>query len=340
MGRIFAIDYLKFVMALLVAVGHSGLLQNHLDLPLFLLSGSIFRLIVPSFALVSGYFLFRIMQKGKFGWWMKRVIMLHVLWTMVYAPIWINFISRPRDLMGPFFWGYMQLWYLAGMIVAGFMVYGALLIGRWTRAGMAPLILGAVVCAVIGVALEYISTLGYRPIAVHHYRNGFFVIFPFMAMGYLIARALAKREQEGAAIGAWDLPQALRPKVLIPLFLVAVVLMLAESYFIAMKVGVSEVNSPEIPASAYLGAGLLFLIVLQLDLPRPMLDIGFLSGAIYFMHVLFQLAAGWAGVTNEWLILAAGVIGPSVLGLAYLRLMGILRTKPARTESRAGSGAG
>ncbi|WP_041527299.1 acyltransferase family protein [Paracoccus aminophilus] len=326
MVRIYSIDYLKFVMALLVALGHSGLLQNHLGLEVFVFANSLLRLIVPSFAIASGFFLFHVVAKRKLGLWMRRVLMLHVLWTVFYAPIWLNYVTKPRDLLAPFIWGYMQLWFLAGMVVAGVMFAGLLWLGKRLGGATRLLVLVAVLCAIAGVVLQYVNITGLADMPMHRYRNGPFIIFPFMVMGYVLAGVVKNRGLEA-------LPG---PRLILPLSLLALLAMVAEASWVALNYGLSERSYLEVPFFSYLGAGLLFVLTLRLKLPKPVLDLGYLSGSIYFLHVFFELVAGWSGVSNEWLVLLAGIVGPIIVGLAYLRLMAVLRPGRKRQDETGG----
>ena len=312
-GRVHSLDYLKLLMALFVALGHSGVLTADVSVTKFVIGNGILRNAVPVFSLVSGYFLHAVVMRGKGRAWLRKALWLYSFWFAVYlawalivAPEWLMpNLSTPRAVAGLYVWGYLHLWYVVGLFVAGAMVLAMLRLGRATGWGHGPLVVLAVFCAVAGCVMEYLSITGTWPIPTHRYRNGIFIIYPFAALGYLLADRVARQ-------GLAGLPRA---RVMGPLAGAALVLMMAEAWLVARNYGIGNEQFTEIPVSAYLCAPAAFVFFLRMNLPRPVLNLGYLSAAIYFLHAMIEVTAGEMGVANPYMVFLLGVAVPCVAAL-------------------------
>lgn len=318
MSRIYSLDYLKFILACFVAFGHSGLIQNHLNIANFAFGNGVLRNAVPVFSVVSGYFFYMAVTKGKAMVWLRRVLVLYLIWMAFYAPVWMGYVHSARDFARTMVYGYMHLWYVIGLFVAGCLMVALLKLGRATGLGRKPLVIAAVLCALAGIAMEYLSISGVYDIPMHRYRNGVFIIFPFAVIGYLVAARVSHH-------GLDSLP---RPALLAKIALVAVLAMVIEAWVVAMIWSPVERSFLEIPATSLAAGAAIFLLALRLKLPKPMVDLGFLSASIYFLHVAVELFAADKGVRNEWLIFALGVVVPVVIGLIFRQITGLFQRRP------------
>lgn len=86
--RNLSLDALKIVMAMMVVGLHAGFLRDvHPGLSHFFTNG-LFRVAVPTFLVINGYFLERQLDQG-LGAWVRRVALLYGLWMAIYAPLWL-----------------------------------------------------------------------------------------------------------------------------------------------------------------------------------------------------------------------------------------------------------
>lgn len=334
MGRIWSLDYLKLLMACAVALGHSGVLTNDLDMTRFVLGNGIIRNAVPVFSIVSGYFLHSVMSRGRGYVWLKHALFLYAFWFVIYlvwaealAPDWLRpDISSPRRLVSLFVWGYLHLWYVIALFVAGTMVVAATWLGKCCGQGNRPLMVAALICAIAGCVMEYLTISGLYPVSTHHYRNGVFIIFPFVTIGYLTASHVATR-------GLQSLPSL---RILWPGALIALCAMCLEVWLVGRNFGVSPSTFTEVPVTSYFCGLAIFLLFLRMDLPKPALNLGFLSAVIYFLHAMVEVSLTEIGITNDWLVFAGGVALPVIFGLMFKAAHKIRRERPRRAGSTNG----
>lgn len=124
------IDLLKVVLAFIVVAAHmspeSGL-TNYLGLFCYELRG--FAVItIPSFFIISGYFLRNhINNKDYFFKYIKRILLLFIVWQVIYFPILIKaYLAHQLDFMRLIkdaFYGCGHLWYLIATAQATLLVY-------------------------------------------------------------------------------------------------------------------------------------------------------------------------------------------------------------------------
>ncbi|WP_414601615.1 hypothetical protein [Klebsiella variicola] len=69
----------------------------------FLVNG-IFRVAVPTFLVINGYFLFPVIGTEKFRTQIKKLLILYVTWMIIYAKFWL-FNDNPIELIITFFLG-------------------------------------------------------------------------------------------------------------------------------------------------------------------------------------------------------------------------------------------
>jgi fucose 4-O-acetylase-like acetyltransferase len=93
--RNLSIDYLKVALALSVVLLHLNFLRVDLPELGFILVNGVFRLAVPLFLIITGYYFTQITTFGKFKSWFFRILILYVIWMIFYLPYWFN----PNDLL-------------------------------------------------------------------------------------------------------------------------------------------------------------------------------------------------------------------------------------------------
>ncbi|RCW83442.1 acyltransferase family protein [Paracoccus lutimaris] len=310
MNRIHSLDYLKLALAVLVAFGHTYWLQSHMSALVFMIGNGLMRVMVPTFCIVVGYFLFSAVARGKSGKWLWRVLALYMFWMLVYLPFWLNEVHGPVSLIKTLLLGFFHLWFMAGIVVAGTIVIGLRLLVRAISPALEvpALIVTSAICAAIGVAMQYASLAGLAEIGVRKFENGVFMCFPFVAIGYLIGRRVAQG-------GMQSLPA--RPLVLAATVLGAGLLMI-EARLVELRWG--DAVMLDIPISAYVAAPALFLPTLGTRLPQPAIRLDPISAAIYFMHVLALKLAGALGVTDLAGLMLFAIGLPTLLAVIGERL--------------------
>lgn len=308
--RIHSLDYLKLGLAVLVAFAHTYWLQTNMTPRLFLIGNGLMRVMVPVFCIVAGYFLYSAVARGKGVKWLWRVLALYLFWMAVYFPFWLNEIHGLVSLVKELLWGYFHLWFMAGILVAG----ALLLILRALGRVLAPayeyrILLGAaLVCAVIGVTLQYMALSGVAQIGVKKFSNGLFMCFPFVTIGYLCGRRVAR-------LGTLGLP----PRWLVlSLTIGGLGLLMIEAWLVQARW--TDDVMLDIPASSYIAAPALFIATLGTRLPAPPIRLDPISAGIYFMHVLALHLAHALGFTHlmDLMLFAVGL--PTLVALLLQRL--------------------
>lgn len=120
--RNLSIDYLKVILAFFVIFLHLNFLGNSFNPINFIFVNGLFRVGVPLFLLISGYFFYNIKNFIQFKKWLFRVGLLYLIWMIFYSKFWFDHHSFKSNLINIFF-GYYSLWYLAGLIFAGCILY-------------------------------------------------------------------------------------------------------------------------------------------------------------------------------------------------------------------------
>lgn len=205
------LDVMKLVMAVVVIAVHTRPEVSFSNHSVKMIFEGIYSLAVPFFFMASGFLLFRKVRlpledvgKDRILSYLKRILKLYVVWTMIYLPLtiygfWkeeipaleaIVFFGRNILLVGE---NYMSwpLWYLLGLITAICIIY-CLLRFRFSVNGI---VIISVIIAVLGVSLDYLNDNSILPYISDLYfsvfvttRNGLFVGFMYVALGLLCTR--------------------------------------------------------------------------------------------------------------------------------------------------------
>jgi len=308
--RIHSLDYLKLGLAVLVAFAHTYWLQTNMTPRLFMIGNGLMRVMVPTFCIVAGYFLYSAVARGKGVKWLWRVAALYLFWMAVYLPFWLDQVHGLGSLVKTLAWGYFHLWFMAGILVAG----AVILLLRGFARKLAPayeyrILLAAVaVCAVIGLVLQYVALSGVMQIGVKKFSNGLFMCFPFVAIGYLCGRRVARLGMEG-----------LPPRWLVlACTLGGAGLLMIEAWLV--QVWRSDQVMLDIPVSAYVAAPALFMATLGTAMPPPPIRLDPISAMIYFMHVMALFLANALGVRDLAGLMLFGVGLPTLAALLLGRL--------------------
>lgn len=325
MRRIHSLDYLKTFLALFVVLAHTNWIQNNMTPGLFVFGNGIMRILVPLFCIIAGYFLQTSVVRGKAGKWLWRVMALYLFWMAAYLPIWHGQVTGLWSFATTMLWGFFHLWFLIGLFFGGLAVVAL----NWLGGRIAPqrriwfIMVPAAICAAIGLEMEYADLAGYADIAVQRYRNGLFMCFPFVAIGFVIRGHIAR-------VGFEALPRA---GYAAAVFGVGMILLCVEAWLVQSRFGLGVMI--EIPVMTYVVVPALFVLALQVELPPQPVDLGLVSASIYFIHVwAFRLA----DLLNVEHLLGLMVIGaglPTLIALIY----GPLAAKWQHAPRKVGQGS-
>lgn len=304
MTRNRSIDVLKIVMAVFVVGVHVNPLESLGHTGELLFGNGLFRLAVPVFFLINGYYFEDTAAKGGTARYVGRALTLYAIWSLVYLPAWALPLDRlsagaiSRNLII----GYWHLWYLPGLALAA--ALGAATRRwppGWTLLAMALAWLTAT-GIVYGIATD---TLAVRD-TTYVYRNGLLMGFPFLTAGMLIRR--------------YQLEERITLGLLVPLTLGAVALVLLESVLLSTY-GARFVNH-DCLFSLALACPLLLLVALKLRWPGSGKALATYANGLYFLHVAFCVigfrftalphAAIWimavaGGLAGTWVLIRTGL---------------------------------
>ncbi len=190
------LDLVKIVLAVMV-VGIHGL-SNPQTMVALALKDYLFRIAVPVFMLINGYYLAgRLGDFEKFKTWMIRVAVLYGLWMAVYLPVMINdevaqhsgLIKGAFHVGLDFIFGFHHLWYLSAVFWAGIAIY---LMRGWSERTKIMLAIGLYLVGVVlqyaGALLPHDTRLGKLMEISYLHRNAVFFGYPMLYLGYLMAR--------------------------------------------------------------------------------------------------------------------------------------------------------
>lgn len=276
MNRSLSVDILKIVLACLVVGIHSGFLEDFSALACYLTAGGLFRIAVPIFFVINGFYFFSVPQ-DRIATWFKRVLLLYLFWTLFYIGYWfrmetVNLFEIAR-VIKTLLVGHEHLWYLPAMI-------GAAAILLCVRKLSTPLLLAiALFLFAIGLSIQYLgnyhvfsgSWIDKALNVLWFYRNFLFFAFPFFAIGYLLRRT--------------EIYKKINLSPLVVLALLALLLLLLEVYCDFKLQPAPE--GFDIFLCLILVCPLIFVLALKFEIKGDSKTLALYSTGIYFIHPLF-----------------------------------------------------
>ena len=236
----------------------------------------IFRIAVPVFLLISGFYFYQTLESNNTALWFKRCLMLYCFWMLIYSVFWF----KPAGLSLKMFLlqlvvGYYHLWYVAGMIGAALML---VIIRRFNSP---TLIFICIATYLMGVIIQYAGNYHVVDNArvdniininfVH--RNALFFSLPFFCIGYLIHKHNIHKLISFTAA-----------KVLTAL---GIALLSVEIYFNYIAPG--RDGGFDNFFSLIILCPSLFILFMHINLFSNTKSIALYATAIYFVHPLFLL---------------------------------------------------
>lgn len=189
-----ALDFAKFSCAFMVVAQHSNFFIDINHLVNYLTINGFFRVAVPIFLLISGFYFFKIKNFLQLREVVQRLLILYFFWNLIYLPFWFNnghgVLENLKNFMFYIVLGYRHLWYMSGLIAALLILY---LIRNANSFLMFFLVFALYV---FGVFIQYAGNYNiFQNDLLNSYanlnwvhRNFLFFCFPFLALGFLISK--------------------------------------------------------------------------------------------------------------------------------------------------------
>lgn len=299
MMRNLSIDWFKIILALFVVLLHLDILTGRIPWLGFLLCNGLFRIAVPIFLVISGYYFVSIDSGTKLKKWCFRLGSLYLIWMLIYLPLWIDTASVPIKIII----GYDHLWYLIGTLFAGVLLYVVRKLNDRSLLGISLFLF------LIGFSMQWIGNLhllnGKSDVLFNYiplYRNGLFFCFPFMTIGFLLQKSAHKIVKV--------------PTVYAVLSAVAVLLL--EACLTYRLTGPGEVL--DLLLSLYIVAPLCFLYVRSIRVDGLSKDIASFSIGIYLFHLyVIHWARPRQDALGEWQVMV--VLGITFIGAFVLTIL-------------------
>lgn len=266
--RSLAIDLLKIVLALFVVGLHIHFLRDSFPILSYVLVNGLFRLGVPVFLMISGYYFFFINDFAKLKKWLYRIFVLYAIWTVIYIPLW-----KEGDTISNIVFGYHHLWYLNGTLFAGILLF-------FLRNKSPKLILSLVLLFFLcGYTIQYLGNShtfeGKTDVLLNKYpmyRNFLFDCFPFLAIGFLIKKL--------------ELDVKITPSVNMVLISVSAVVL--EAFANITILNLPKKDSVDLLFSLLIACPVLFIYCKNLSFKTDSKILASISTAIYFIHPLLM----------------------------------------------------
>lgn len=179
-------------MAFMVIALHAGFLREFTLLGEYLSVNGFFRIAVPVFLIINGFYFYPVLTQKTHAYWLKRISILYIFWMVFYSYFWFSipefsFISFAKFLQNIFI-GYYHLWYLSGVIGAAIIL---IILARLSSKVIVGFSLITFIC---GVIIQYLGNYHVfegsiidKLFNLHWFhRNMLFLAFPFFSIGYLI----------------------------------------------------------------------------------------------------------------------------------------------------------
>ncbi|WP_439183623.1 acyltransferase family protein [Carboxylicivirga taeanensis] len=264
------LDLLKLLLAFLVITGHAKFLTDTSESLSYYLNNGLFRIVVPIFLIISGYYFSNAVNGHKVIRWFKKILLIYLIWMAVYIPMW--FVMDFANFMMKLFMGWHHLWYLIAIVYAGICVYALKDVKASLLIGLAFFLLVTGYIIQLGFITDFFTDFPYLSKHSRYiYRSFIFIGFPYFYVGYYI------RQQNVAA--------KLNRAQSILLVCVGLVLINLESYFFYNQLNLHR--EIDIKLSALVLAPSLFILTskfnLKMNVDGKMLAV--YSTNIYLIHV-------------------------------------------------------
>lgn len=186
-NRNISLDIFKIFLSILVVLIHADFLNEYSQQASYTLVNGLFRIAVPIFFMINGYFFVIVLKNNKLTDWLKRVGLLYCIWTIIYIPFWYKL--NITKILETLIVGYYHLWYIQALLLCG------VLFSLLKNIKIKYLIILSISLFFIGSCIQYIGnfnlmenypTLNKLSKIDYLHRNFIFLGLPFFIIGYLI----------------------------------------------------------------------------------------------------------------------------------------------------------
>lgn len=297
MGRNLTVDILKIILAFFVVFLHMNFLKETYPFTGYLLVNGLFRIAVPVFLVISGYYFFHIDNEKKLRKWLFRTFLLYAIWMIIYLPHW----KDKEQIWHTVIFGYHHLWYLIGTFFSGIILF------LLRKQKPALLIFLAVLLFAAGYVVQVLGNLHYFE-GEHDsmlnqylfYRNFLFVCFPFLTIGFLLNKMKT------------DLSKYRYPGLLV---IFSVLMVVAEAFFNYKMI---STESTDILFSLIIASPLVFLYGQKIYIKTHSKILASLSTAIYVVHPLIMKSEYYIALKSYKLLIFMVVLLVVSFILVYL----------------------
>jgi len=282
LSRNIALDILKVTLAFMVVGLHADFLADITSTGSYLTVNGIFRIAVPLFLLINGFYFYSVLANQKTANWIKKVLSLYVFWMLFYSYFWF----RPSELSFVEFakiaktliLGYFHLWYIPGMLGA------AILVILFKKQSPKLMFLGVFIAFTAGVTIQYVGNYHLSDnleidkwFNSHWFHRSFiFFAYPFFCIGYLIHKL--------------NFHENVSLKTSIILSIVGFSLLIIESY--SNYIEPSRDGGFDNFASLLVVCPAVFLLFMKLNFRGKSKGLALYSTGIYFIHKFFLYVFG------------------------------------------------
>ena len=273
MHRNIALDILRLIMAFMVIGIHARFLADVSPLGEYLTVNGLFRIAVPVFLMINGFYFLPVLSKNNHRKWLKRIFILYVIWMLFYAYAWLDVpdlsFESLMKIAHRILFGYLHLWYIAGLIGA------TVLFLFMRRFSPAVILISILLTFATGVFIEYsgnyqlFQNSAVSPIFEYDWihRNFLFVSYPFFALGYMINK--------------YSLYKRISMDIIVVLSLIGLGALLGEAY-----INFHHPDSDNL-VTVILLTPALFILFLKIDIAGHSKKIALYASSIYFIHIFF-----------------------------------------------------
>lgn len=297
MGRNLSIDVLKIILAFFVVFLHMNFLKETYPALSYILVNGLFRIAVPVFLVITGFYFFHIDNKVKLKKWLFRTFLLYAIWMLIYISYW----KDKEQIWLTVIFGYHHLWYLIGTFFSGIFLY--FLRNQSSRL----LIVLAVGFFLLGYGVQVLGNLhcfeNENDSVLNMYllyRNFLFVCFPFLTIGFLVNKHKV------------DLSEYKNSSLLVILSVLCVV---AEAFFNYKNI---SNESTDILFSLIFASPLLFLYCQKMYIKTTSKILASFSTAIYVVHPLIMKSDFYKEIESFKILIFLAILIPVSFGLVYL----------------------
>jgi len=274
------IDVLKLLLTLMVVGLHSGFLVDVNATASYLTVNGLFRIAVPLFLLINGFYFYNALVENRVQQWIMRVAFLYVFWMLVYSYFWIPSFNNTAvnivvNIVFRLFIGYWHLWYVAGILGA------AIILVLTKNIPTNILIFITSILFLTGAAIQYAGnyhvidnpTIDALFNSTYSHRNFLFFSFPFFYTGYLIKK--------------YGLHKKIGPRQTYLASFIGLLALMSESLLNYM----APTRDGEFDnyLSLMIICPAIFLLVLNAHVEGNSKNIALYANGIYFVHALFVI---------------------------------------------------